>query len=123
MNIDEKIKKELSEQATEIDEILAEEKGLFDFVMGSFRSNLKGWFVLINIIIGLNTLVMFWTGYNFFNSLVVTDQVFWGVCFLSSLIFQVAGKQWIWAEMTRTSMVREIKRVELNLSRQVAQFK
>ncbi|MCF2946928.1 hypothetical protein L0668_02340 [Paraglaciecola aquimarina] len=117
MNIDQKIKNELSDQAAEIDTILAEEKGLFDFIVGSYRGSLKGWFVAVNFVILLVSGVLFWTGYEFFSARTVDQQVFWGVCFIAALVVQVAGKQWIWAEMSRSSLMREIKRVELTLNR------
>ncbi|WP_158968870.1 DUF6768 family protein [Paraglaciecola sp. L3A3] len=117
MNIDEKIKKELSDQALEIDSILAEEKGITDFVLGSVRSSLKGWFILVNIVILLVSVVLVWSGYEFFTAQDTQQQIFWGVCFIATLIVQVAGKQWIWAEMSRASTIREIKRLELSMQR------
>ncbi|MDU0355077.1 DUF6768 family protein [Paraglaciecola aquimarina] len=119
MNIDEKIKRELEQQSTEIDKILAEEQGIGDFVLGSIRNSLKGWFILINLIVIVVTAVMFWTGYQFVQAQVVEQQIFWAVWFLASLIVQVALKQWIWAEMSRSSLIREIKRVELTMERSV----
>lgn len=121
MNIDEKIKRELAEQSTEIDNILAEEKGLSDFIMGSVRSSLKGWFIVVNLITLVATAGMFWTGYEFYNAADISQQIFWGVCFLTSLMMQIALKQWIWSEMTRASLIREIKRVELSVSRKLEQ--
>ncbi|MGJ8682596.1 DUF6768 family protein [Paraglaciecola sp.] len=123
MNIDEKIKRELNEQSSEIDEILAEEKGIMDFVVGSYRSSLKIWFIIVNVGIAIMTGVFIWAGYEFFNAGNVSDQIFWGVCFLTAFIVQVAGKQWIWAEMSRSSLIREIKRVELTLNRHLDQLK
>lgn len=122
MNIDEKIKRELTQQSSEIDNLLAEEKGLSDFIMGSIRSSLKSWFIVVNLITLVATLAMFWAGYEFYNTVQVNQQIFWGVCFLTSLMVQIALKQWIWSEMTRASLIREIKRVELSVSRQFEKY-
>ncbi|MDN4501703.1 hypothetical protein QX776_04790 [Alteromonadaceae bacterium BrNp21-10] len=123
MSIDDKIKNELESQASEIDNILAEEQGLADFVLGSVRSSLKGWFIVVNIVTLIVSGVMIWSGYEFVMADLVKEQIYWGVWLLVSLNAQIALKQWIWAEMSRSSIIREVKRVELAVSRQLAQLK
>lgn len=121
MNIDQKIKQALEQETSDVDRILAEEKGITDFVLGSFRSSLKTWFVLVNIITLLMTAVLMWTAFEFFTAEIAQEQSYWGICFLASLLGQIALKQWIWAEMSRSSLMREIKRVEWSLSRMLTQ--
>ena len=123
MSIDDKIKSELESQASEIDQILAEEQGIADFVLGSVRSSLKGWFLVANVITLLVTAVMIWSGYEFVMAESTKEQIYWAVWLLVSLNAQIALKQWIWSEMTRASIIREVKRVELAVSRQLAQLK
>ena len=117
MNIDEKIKAELSNKAQALDEILVDDQGLFDLVKGSFKGAMGRWMILINIVIIAVSAVMVWTGYQFFTSNNLEGYTFWGVCLLLSVFAQVAMKQWVWMEMSRCSLMREIKRVELELAK------
>jgi len=116
MNIDDKIKKELSDDAAEIDRILAKkDESLFAMLESSFKGSMRRWFILINVIIIMNTVALVWCMYQFFT--VSTDiQTFWGILFIASLQFQIAAKQWVSNEMNRGSLVRELKRVELAIA-------
>jgi len=116
MNIDDKIIKELSDDAAEIDRILAKkDESLFSMLESSFKGSMRRWFILINVIIIMNTVALVWCMYQFFT--VSTDiQTFWGILFIASLQFQIAAKQWVSNEMNRGSLVRELKRVELAIA-------
>ena len=117
MNLDERIKKELETEAEVIDEILNDKQGIFDLVAGSFKSGLGVWVVLINIVILLVTGIMIWSGYEFFIAEQLDDRIFWGVCLVISAVAQIAMKQWVWMEMQRSSLLREIKRVEIAIAK------
>jgi len=117
MNIDEKIKRELENEASEIDQILLDDQGLFDMVRASFTGGMRRWVILMNVIIMLVSAVMVWTGYRFFTSSITDDYIFWGVCLLISAHAQIAMKQWIFMEMNRSSLMREIKRVEVAVAK------
>lgn len=117
MNIDERIKQELESEAETIDEILNDKQGLFDLVADSFKAGLGPWVVIINIVILVVTGLMIWSGYEFFTAEQIQDQVFWGVCLVISAMAQIAMKQWVWLEMYRGSLLREIKRVEIAVAR------
>ena len=117
MNIDDKIKAELENEANELDKILVDDQGLFDIVKGSYKGGMARWMILINIVIILVSGVMLWTGYQFFTADNIEGYTFWGVCFLLSAIAQIAMKQWVWMEMSRSSLMREIKRIELSVEK------
>jgi hypothetical protein len=117
MNLDERIKKELETEAEVIDEILNDKQGIFDLVAGSFKSGLGVWVVLINIVILVVTGLMIWSGYEFFIAEQLDDRIFWGVCLVISAVAQIAMKQWVWMEMQRSSLLREIKRVEIAIAK------
>jgi hypothetical protein len=117
MNLDEKIKAELESEANDIDKILLDDQGLIAMAKGSFKSGMGPWMIVVNIVILLVTAVMLWTGYLFFTANSLEGQTFWGVCLLLSAYSQIAMKQWVWLEMSRSSLMREIKRVELTVAR------
>lgn len=120
MNIDEKIKHDLQSESPDFDEIAKDKEGLFDLVFGSFKGSMGRWVIFVNIFTLIATGVMLWTGYHFFTSSEIQDQVFWGVCMILAVFAQVALKQWLFMEMNRSSLMREIKRVEVAVARLAA---
>lgn len=117
MNFDEKIKHELENEAAEIDKIMLDDQGLFDMLIGSFNGGLRRWIILMNIITLVVTGLMVWSGYRFYIAIEINEQILWGVSALFALNMQIALKQWLWMEMNRSSLMREIKRVELAVSK------
>ena len=117
MNIDEQIKKELGEQAKAMDSIIIEQSGLLLMLKQSFTGGMRFWMVFAHVITLVLTVVMFWSGYRFFIAESMQQQLFWGVCCLAAIQAQIALKQWIFAEVNRSSLMREIKRVEVCLQR------
>lgn len=120
MNIDEKIKHDLQNDSPDFDDIAQDKDGLFDLVFGSFKGSMGRWVIFANIFTLIATGFMLWTGYEFFTSTVQQQQTFWGVCLLLSVFAQVALKQWLFMEMNRSSLMREIKRVEVAVARLAA---
>ncbi len=115
MKIDERIKQELETESAQLDKILAEEPGLFGQVAGIFKGGLKFWVIVVNIFVMLFTVIMIWSGYEFFVADNIDNRIFWGVIVLASLKAQVSLKEWLFSEMRRSSLMREIKRLELSV--------
>ena len=117
MNIDEKIKKELENDSPDFDKLLIDDEGLFERMSGSFKSGMRHWLIAIyasSVVVG--TLCL-WTCYRFFISIELQDQIFWGICFVISLIIQSSIKQFLIMETNRNSIMREVKRVEVAVAR------
>lgn len=113
MNIDEKIKRELESNVTEIDNMLNDQVRL---TVSIFKGHSSKWMLLVGIIILVISALMIWTGIEFFLSRNVNDQIFWGVCLLITLICQVAMKQWWWMSTNQNALLREVKRLEIALA-------
>ncbi|WP_262690248.1 DUF6768 family protein [Kordiimonas aestuarii] len=118
-NLDERIREELERETDEIDELLASEDGLPDMVAAAFTGGLRRWMWLTGFITLVVTGFMVWCGYRFYVAAGLDDRVFWGIWFIVTLNAQVALKQWQWLEMNRSSMMREIKRLELVVAKLV----
>lgn len=112
MNIDERIKRELQSKANETDTAFEPKQGMFSLVAAAYQGGLGRWVILISIITLVVSVFLLWSGYRFFSASVLTDQVYWGFCLVVSLMAQLGLKQWIWMEMNRNSLLREIKRLE-----------
>lgn len=117
MNIDEKIKQELEGAEANFDSITHQQEGLMNMVLGSFQGGLGRWVFVVYFVTLVVSGLMIWSGYGFFTAADLQGQLFWGICLLISLFCQVALKQWAWIEMGRSSILREIKRLEIEVSR------
>lgn len=122
MSFDEKVKHELEDEAKIIDDILNDKQGILDLAAGTFKNGLGKWMALISVIILIVTGFMFWTGYHFFIAANLDDRLFWGVWFIVTVCVQVAMKQWTWMEMNRSSVLREVKRVEIEIAKLAARI-
>lgn len=112
-NIDEKIVRELEKETEAVSELLAKEGGLPDLVSAAFKGSMRRWVWATSVVAIVATVLMGWTGYEFFVAQTVDDRVFWGFCFTFSATAQIALKQWQWMEMNRASLMREVKRLEI----------
>lgn len=112
MTIDKDIKAELAQQASEIDRLMQNEPGLARMLRGGFHSGMRHIMVIAYLLALSLTVVLLVSGYHFF-TVVPAEQLFWGVILLLAFQAQVAVKIWIWLEMSRSSTVRELKRLEL----------
>ncbi len=114
--IDEKILKELENETQAIDDLIQADGGLPDMVSAAFKGSMRRWVWFTTIIVFVLTMLMFWTGYQFFLAETADDRVFWGIWFLFSAMPQIAIKQWQWMEMNRANLMREIKRLEVAIA-------
>lgn len=115
MNIDDRIKQELESEAEEIDQILNEKQGMLEMASGVFKSGLRRWVFIVGVCTLIVSGFMVWAAYEFFMATNIDERVFAGVCLVVTLCMQVALKQWTWMEMNRTSLLREIKRLEISV--------
>ena len=67
--------------------------------------------------IAVMTVALIWCGYQFFMAESVDQRVFWGVWFVITINAQGMLKLWSWMEMNRNSVIREIKRLEIAVSK------
>ena len=117
MSIDRKIQQELETEATELESILGGDQGMFEMAFGIFKSRLRGWIIVVNIFIIALTVAFIWCGYQFFMAETVDQRVFWGVWFILGLFAQAMSKLWLFMQMDRFSILREIKRQEIAINR------
>lgn len=120
MNIDDKIKSELKTESNKLDKLLAQEPGIFGMLHGAYKGSLGGWMILVGIVTFIVTVVMLWCGYQFFFiEGTIETKLHWGIGLLLAAMMQVALKMWSFMEMNRQSMLRDIKRIELQVERLV----
>ena len=86
----------------------ASNRGLGKLINGAYKGGLGVWLGLANVFILAATVIFILCGYKFFVVETAEEQVFWGLCTLGAILIQVALKQWVWLEIARTSIIREV---------------
>jgi Family of unknown function (DUF6768) len=113
--LDEEIRKALSEAELQKLDDLTGEQGMFDQLFSMFRGKMRFWnaygFVLSFVALGF----ALWTGWNFLHSNDPHEMTLWGVGMGVAIFFIAMLKMWFWMEMHKNMVIREIKRVELQL--------
>ena len=117
MNLDERIKQELETDTEDMDKLVNDKIRL---AVGMYQGQQGRWMRALGVVLLLISAVMVWTGVEFFLSNNLDERVFWGVCFLASLVGQISIKQWWWMSTNQNAMMREIKRMELALEKRVS---
>jgi hypothetical protein len=113
--IDDMIKKALTEEESEVLKSL-EEESLFDMLTANFKGKL-GW---ISVYAAVLTFVFFgisiYAAIEFFKTDVVKELIMWSAVFMFSIITVSLLKIWQWLQMDKNRLLREIKRLELQVS-------
>lgn len=116
MNIDERIAKQLDADSAEIDRILAEQNnGLSALLNAGLKGAMRPWFILVNVLVLINFIGLVYLVHQFFSQS-ADAQLFWGMLAIFSFQFHIAAKSWLYNEMNRSSVIREIKRLEVAIS-------
>ncbi|MFP4278282.1 MAG: DUF6768 family protein [Wenzhouxiangella sp.] len=117
MSIDQRIRRELQQQGGPVEDLKAEQTGLFPMLLRVFTGGLARWAGFAMALTLVSFGVTIWTGYEFFTAGNIDDRVFWGVLVLAAFHALSMFKLWFFMEMNRHSVTREVKRVEIALAR------
>ena len=117
MSIDDRIRRELEDREPVPDPDEARERSLFAMLHRVFTGGLRRWAALAMTLALACFGLTLWCGYEFFVAGTADARVFWGVLALAAFHALSMFKLWLFLEMNRNSMLREIKRVELELTR------
>lgn len=113
--IDKLIKETLTqEEAKFYDEL--EEQGLWGMIGSIFQGKL-GWFVVL--MNGINLIVfgiLIYCLIQFFNVTDTNELIKWGLGIIICLVFNTMIKLYAWMQMDKNAILREMKRLELQVS-------
>ena len=116
-NLDDKLRKALREQfgSDEFDD--DRDTAVLDLVIDTFRGRNR-WLTYIGIIgavafVAVAVLCVF----RFFDAAETRDQIFWAVTFIACLIAVGISEIWFWMQVDRNALLRESKRIELQIAR------
>jgi len=113
--IDKLIKETLTQEESKFYDCL-DEQGLWGMFIGIFQGKL-GWLVAIMNIINLIVFgVLIYCFVQFFNVTETNELIKWGLGIVICMIFNVMIKLYAWMQMDKNAIIREMKRLELQVS-------
>lgn len=113
--LDDLIKETLSKEEAKFYEEL-EEKNLFGKITEVYKSKM-GWLAILMNILHLAFAVFFvYSIIEFFDAETTRDMIIWCSAGFLSMIFMAMLKLYVWMQMDKTDIMRELKRVELQIS-------
>lgn len=118
MDFDEKLKTTLEEDEQLQRELLREDS-IWTTIGDTFRGNQRYLVMLVFAFTFLFTIALFYCGYCFFTATTLDQRLLYGFLTLMFMSSIAAYKIWYWMEMNRMTIIREVKRLEL----QIAQLK
>ena len=114
-NIDDLLKKALSEEDSEMLSKI-EDQGIFDLMAANFQGKLK-WVAMFSVVIMFFlTGCAFYCFFQFYNETDLREMMLWGAGMGLSMMAVGQLKTWHWMQMDKNSLLREIKRLELQIS-------
>jgi len=114
--LDEAIREALSDDEAEQIESLAAPQGLWSRLWGVFRSNIGPW-AWYGLVLQLITLgVAIWAGWNFYFAEAGREMALWGALAGVMILLQTFLKFWFLVQMDKMEILREIKRLELQVA-------
>jgi hypothetical protein len=125
-DLDAKIRAALAQEDAALLEHFGGEPSLQEQMIETFRGRQR-WLVAMGFAMTLIALALLvWCGIQFFHAESTRSMIAWATGFIWALIFIAMTKIWYWGELNRNALLREVKRLELqvaNLSRRLAEVK
>jgi len=113
--LDDLIKETLSKEEAKFYEEL-EEKNLFGKITDVYKSKM-GWLAIVMNIVHLLIFVFFvYSLVQFFDAETTRDMIIWSSAGFLSMIFMAMMKLYVWMQMDKNDILRELKRIELQIS-------
>ncbi len=93
-----------------------EERGLFEQALGVMRGKPKFLTVVANAVMALFFAMTVYSAIRFFGAETTRTQIAWSVGFLTSNMIVAMMKLWFWMQMDKNTVIREVKRLELQVA-------
>jgi len=120
-DLDRAIRESLSAEDLELFDRLGADQALHRQVLGTFEGRLR-WFNIAGWIAGLALFALaLMLGRQFVYAEAVEDMIRWGAAAALALAGVALIKIWFWLELQKTSILREVKRLEVQVASLAAQ--
>ncbi len=115
--IDQRIRDALGDTGLPPDYDPSSEESLFQQTLVVMRGRQR-WFVMIVMAVSIAFLALaVYSIVRFFRASEVADLVMWSTVFLFSQLVVMMLKLWVWLQMNKNEVKREVKRLELEIAR------
>lgn len=115
-DIDSKIFEALNSEDKEILDSYGAELGLFELMAQSFRGKMKAVVIPAFVFMLVFAVMLIYSTINFFSVEDIGARLQWLAIGLTALIVIGLLRLWYWMELNRLSVIREVKRLELQIS-------
>lgn len=95
---------------------LEENRGLFRQMGDAMTGPLGGWAKLIFVILLLMAGVLFYCVWQLLTAATTDDRILWGIASLAVLTAQGFAKDWFFSRMNMLAILREVKRLQLQVA-------
>ena len=116
VNIDELIKQALSEEESEHLERLSREQNVFEELLASFQGRRKWLSVYVTVVIFIFFGISIYSLIQFVTVTGAREMILWGAATGGALLIVTMLKVWYWMQMDRNAIIRELKRLELQIA-------
>ncbi len=113
--IDELIKEALTEEESKFYDNL-DEQNVFQMLGGLFQGKNKWIMLLMNFVMLIVFGFLIYSVVQFFNTEVTNELIRWSLAIITFLLIISMLKMFLWMQMDKNSIKREIKRIELQIS-------
>jgi hypothetical protein len=122
-DLDEAIRQSLSAEDAALLDRLSADQALHRLVLGTFQGQLR-WFNVAGWVAGL-VLFAVWCvlAWRFVQAEDVGDMLRWGAAWVLALAGLALIKVWFWLELQKNAIVREVKRLEVQVASLAAQLR
>ena len=95
---------------------LEEDRGMFRQMGDAMGGALGGWARLMMVMAFVIGIAVLYTFYRMLTANSLDDRIMWGVLSLATLIMQGFLKEWMFARMNMLNVLREVKRLQLQVA-------
>ena len=120
-DIDKLIKNALTEEEAKFYDEL-DEQNLFGMIGGVFSGKLKWLLILMNIVTVFAFIGLIYCIAQFVNTDVTNELIKWGILGMFFMLMMSMIKLFVWLQMDKNALLREIKRLELQLAALSSKF-
>ena len=113
--VDTLIKEALTKEEAKFYDSL-EEQNVFEMLGGLFQGKNKWIILLLNLVMVVVTGLLVYCVVQYFNTDVTNELINWSLAIIVCLLSVSMLKMFIWMQMDKNSIKREIKRIELQFS-------
>jgi len=118
-DLDEQIRAALKAEDAEMLSKFESDESLLSMLVGIYQGRRRWLNLGASVVTFIVFAAMIWCGFKFFGAepdATTQELIGWATGFLTLFLFTVLMKIWFWLELLRTSVTREVKRLELQVA-------